>query len=256
MIITGLDFETTGLDNPRIIAVGITMYDVTVTDGKNEPFPIRAMSHLIDPGDAIFEPGAIEAHGITPEFAKKWGCPESEAINDVASWIAQSDYVAAYNGNAYDKGILLDTAKRLGIAIPSKTWIDAYTDLEHEKTDDLIGQCAKHGFLLDDQHSALADVQAMMRLLFKHDLARVIEIASSPMIYLRADVTYDEKDLAKVRGYKWNEKNRPDSWTLATREMFMQKEIDEAPFGLDIAKNGKWELLRPKKSAHPGVVEI
>ena len=69
-------------------------------------------------------------------------------------------------------------------------------------------------------------------------------------------MTYDEKDLAKVRGYKWDKPNMPKSWVLETREMFMQKEIDEAPFGLDIAKNGKWELLRPKKSAHPGVVEI
>jgi DNA polymerase-3 subunit epsilon len=265
MIITGLDFETNGLTDPRMVAVGMAMYDVTPgtpddrggCDVKNSAFSIQATSFIVNPGDVPFEAGAILTHGITPDIALKYGRDEGDAGILINDWLSQSDYVVAYNGNSFDKAILKAASLRSGIPVPYKTWIDPFVDIEaHDKADDLTGQCAKHGFLVGDAHTALADVSAMMRLLLMHDINRLIEIAASPMVYLRADVTYDEKDLAKNRGYKWDKPNMPKSWVLETREMFMQKEIDEAPFGLDIAKNGKWEFLRPKKSAHPGVVEI
>lgn len=265
MIITGLDLETSGLQDPRMVSVGLAMYDVTpgtpddrgACDVKNDAFSVKAMSFIVDPGDVPFEASAILTHGITPEIAKKWGRSEQETVVQIGNWFEVSDYVVAFNGNSFDKSILKAAGVRSDVEIPTKTWIDPFVDIEsHTKTDDLTGQCAKHGFLVGDAHTALADVSAMMRLVLMHDINRLIEVAQSPMVYLRAEVTYDEKDLAKNRGYKWDKPNMPKSWVLETREMFMQKEIDEAPFGLDIAKNGKWELLRPKKSAHPGVVEI
>jgi DNA polymerase-3 subunit epsilon len=265
MIITGIDFETTGLQDPRMCAVGMAMYEVTpgvpddrgACDVKNDAFSVRATSFIVDPGDVPFEASAIATHGITPEIAKKWGRAEQNACDEIRAWLAQSDYVVAFNGNSFDRDILKKAAARSGVEIPQKTWIDPFVDIEsHTKADDLTGQCAKHGFLVGDAHTALADVAAMMRLFFMHDVNRLIEVAQSPMVYLRAEVTFDEKDLAKNRGYKWDKPNMPKAWVLETREMFMQKEIDEAPFGLDIAKNGKWVWLTAKKSAHPGVTEI
>ena len=265
MIMTGIDFETTGLldDNPRICAVGMAMYDVTPgVAGKdrcrveNTVLPLKVKSFIVDP-DCPFTEGAIATHGITPEITKQWGISEKDALLEIKEWMLQSEFMVAYNGNAFDRKVLREADTRLGTALPRCTWVDPYRDIEeHPENDDLIGTCAKHGFLFDDAHSALADVVAMMRLLFMHDIARITEIASSPLIYLRAEVSYDEKDLAKARGYKWDKPGMPKAWVLETREMFKQKEIDEAPFGLDIAKEGRWELLRPKKSSHANVVEI
>ena len=137
-VLVGLDFETTGLADPRMCAVGMAMYDVTpgtpddrgACDVKNEAFSIKATSFIIDPGDVPFEASAILTHGITPEIAKKWGRSERDAVTQINNWLALSDYVVAYNGNSFDRALLRAADQRHDSSLPLRTWIDPFVDIE------------------------------------------------------------------------------------------------------------------------------
>src|SRR5208282_4762391 len=65
----------------------------------------------------------------------------------------------------------------------------------------LTYMAADHAFLNPFPHRAMFDVMTMLKILDNYDIGKVMELAKSPTVTVKAIVSFDQKDLARNRGY-------------------------------------------------------
>jgi DNA polymerase-3 subunit epsilon len=143
----------------------------------------------------------------------------------------------AHNGLAFDRQVLKAWAEKYGLDWqPDKLWIDTKTDIEipSRNSTRLVYLAADHGFLNPFPHRAMFDVMTMMTILSRYDLDKVIEVAKSPTLTLRAMVSYDDRELAKARGYHWQSETK--QWTMNVKECNLEKERAASKFQIEIIK--------------------
>src|ERR1035437_2746561 len=201
MIILGLDFETTGLNIPT---VGITEIGMVAWNTELHA-PIKLFGTLVDPGpDVIWEPGVEEINNLTPKICADYGMADDKACRYVMSWYGSSDVACAHNGNVFDRPLLETWAKKYGLdAQPGKVWIDTKADLDTPPRNStrLTYMAADNGFLNPFPHRAMFDVMTMFKILDKYNIDEVLEVSKSPTLRVKALVSFDQKDLAKNRGF-------------------------------------------------------
>lgn len=239
MLILGLDFETTGLD-PKVNAiteVGMVLWDTDLHA------PIKVMGFLVDPGpDAVWDPEVVKITGLTPELCTKYGYSNERAVKQVLAWYQSSEIACAHNGSKFDRPFFNMWCRKFGYdPEPSKLWIDTNTDiefpLEHKMSRKLTYMAADHQFLNPFPHRAVFDVMTMMKVLDHYDLERVIFLAKQPNLEIQALVSYEDRDLAKQRGYRWNpytDGRRGGEWLMAIKECFLEKEKADAGFPVQV----------------------
>lgn len=234
MIILGIDFESTGLNIPTIgvTEVGLVLWDTVLKA------PIRLFGTLVDPGSyAVWEPGVEKINNLTPKVCSDFGMEDEKALKYVLSWYGSADVACAHNGNNFDKPLLETWASRYGLdAQKSKLWIDTRADIERPARDShrLGYMAADHGFLNPFPHRAMFDVMTMLTILMapdlskappKYDLATIQEIAKSPLRIVKALVSFEQKELAKTRGYHGiYENGKFNRWELEVKECNLEKE--------------------------------
>ena len=202
MKILGLDYETTGLDPERdhIAEVGLVLYD---SDSKT---PVRITGFLVKvPGGMPAEAAAV--NGITTELLDTYGVEPAAALKATLGMLAMADCVAAHNGNDFDKLFLEAACRRIGTGPKPLLWIDTCTDFPHAaytrgKSRALKYMACDHGFVYD-AHRAVNDILAMFKILGEYDLTEIVKRAQTPNVRVRAVVSFDDKHLAKERGYYW-----------------------------------------------------
>lgn len=115
--------------------------------------------------------------------------------------------VVTHNGLHYDLKILdRFDGKRL---LSGKTLVDSMFDISfsHKTTSRrLTHLCSDHGIVTPHPHGALYDCLYLADLFFKYDVEETIKRANTPMVWVRADVTKQNKDLAKKHGFRWDYK--------------------------------------------------
>lgn len=168
MIVTGLDIETTGLDQAkghRIIEVAAILYDL---DTERE---LGRWVQRINPQRSI-DPGAQAVHGISFEDVAA-----SPVWSDVAPKLAKvmdrSDLIVAHNGEGFDLPFIGAEFLRIGIALPNVKCFD--TMLEGRwatpmgKLPNLGELCFACGVDYDpaQAHAADYDVEVMMASFFR-----------------------------------------------------------------------------------------
>jgi len=207
MLILGLDFETTGLDPVvnSITEVGMVLWETSLRA------PVKVMGFLVDPGpNAVWDSVVSGVTGITPELWGKYGYQSERAFKQVLSWYQTADVACAHNGTRFDRPFFNAWCKCPGYdADPNKLWIDTNTDIElpfpEKMSRKLSYMAADHSFLNPFPHRAIFDVMTMLRILDQYDLERVLFLARQPNIDIQALVSYDDRDLAKARGYRWQD---------------------------------------------------
>jgi DNA polymerase-3 subunit epsilon len=202
MLICGLDFETTGLlpTKHSVVEVGAVLWDTEIKS------PLRVEGFLVDPGeDAVWDQEAIDVSGISPQLVQKFGIDSADAMSRLVYLMGVSDAVCAHNGNVFDRPFAEEWATREGGALPEKLWIDTKCDLElgPKASTKLIYMAADLGFVNPFAHRAVTDVLTMLRVLSGFDIERVVFLAKQPNIQIEALVSFDDKQLAKDRGYHW-----------------------------------------------------
>ena len=226
MKILGCDTETTGLDpkKDRITEIGLVLYD------SESATPVRISGFLVQTGAAISEE-ITRLTGITQEAVAEYGVPAAQAIAAVYSMVGKADYLCAHNA-PFDRDFLNAECERQGKAPLVLPWIDTRTDLPKEayqkgKSASLKYLCADHGFLYL-AHRAVNDVLAMLELLSRYDLDKVIKRAQTPNVNVRAVVSFDDRQLAKERGYYW--KPELKLWVKPLKADEVNEEKLKAPF--------------------------
>jgi DNA polymerase-3 subunit epsilon len=233
-LILGLDFETTGL-NPlvhSITEVGMVLWETSLRT------PIKVMGFMVDPGpSAVWDPEVIGITGITPESCSQFGYESERGLKQVLSWYQTADMACAHNGGPFDHPFLINWAAKFGYEVEEKLWIDTNTDLNlpEKVSRKLTYMAADHNFLNPFPHRAVFDVMTMLKVLDQHNLEEVIFLAKQPNIVVQALVSFDEKDLAKARGYHAEYDNgKFKGWIRTMKACFLEKEKDEAGFPMAV----------------------
>lgn len=208
-LILGIDFETSGLDplKDRPIELGSVLWD---WDTK---MPLMLLSELIDPsmdmGGFTVTEEITGITGITSEMLTSYGQYEKDVYNRLKMMAQFADYFMGHFCNDFDALFLSEMRKRQGDEsdMLQKHWLDTSIDIkwpEEITTRKLRYLASEHSFLNPFSHRAVFDVLTMLKTASEYPLEQIIARSNEPMVYLEALVTFDEKERAKERGYRWN----------------------------------------------------
>jgi len=222
-----LDTETTGLDVTKdcIIELGYALYEI------DNDAPIVVKSDFMVPKEDITKE-VTDITGITADIIDRYAKQPDEVLLEFINFITDNnvDFYVAHNGLEYDIPILKNNCARHGLELPKLPVIDTKIDLPLKykpKSTSLVYMAADHGFINPFPHRALTDAMTCMRLLNLYDKKNVLAISSTPMLEIRADVRYEQRDLAKKRGYNWDGDRK--IWVKKIRKFFLDEER-KAPF--------------------------
>lgn len=147
-------------------------------------------------------------------------------------------YIAGHNIKKYDNLILQSNMERYGFKeleefFKNAMYIDTMNDLPYEyPTKKLSYLAAEHGFLNPFAHRALFDVATTVRILQGYDMEKVLEIAESPDVEIRAMVSFENKDKASKRGFRWDPERK--IWFKQTKQIYVEKESNHMDFAVKI----------------------
>ena len=227
MRILCLDVESTGLnpEKDQITEWGAALYD---SDTKQ---PVRVSGFLIK-GVFISEEITRITH-ITQSMVDTYGVSPEAGLSAIYGLAQQAEMLCGHNF-PFDRSFLDAESKRQGKALITLPHIDTRTDLPPEaykkgKSASLRYLAADHGFCYD-AHRAVNDVLATLKLLSMYDLDTIIKRSQIPNVEVRAVVDYNDRLLAKERGYYW--KSELKQWRKPMKADEVQAEKDAAPFSV------------------------
>jgi len=230
MIITALDFETTGLDKhkDRVLEIGVALYST-----GHKRF-LDSVGQLVK-ADAAISPKITSITGIRPEAVATFGYEEESSLSTIFEFVNQADAVIGHNIRDFDWPFLQNWAKRAGVILPEKLVVDTYYDCPYGvKQGTLVAMCAEAGFLLADAHQALADAQGSLKLAVHYGIETVVARAQMPVVVVRShaprtDTNSDNKEF-KFRWapapYKF--------WWKAVKESDVELLAQEVPFSISV----------------------
>lgn len=235
MRILSLDFETTWTApvNPKICR--IREIGAVLFDWENKR-PLKLYSEFIHDEDHPMSPKElVDLTGITDEMVKEFGIPLTKGLHELRNMFSLSDFIIAHNGNGFDKPLLLAECDRKLTYLPERPWIDSKMDIDyppHMKSHKLTHLCGEHGFLNPFSHRAIFDALAVLKILTQYPIEPIIESAKQPNCKVVANVSFQERDKAKLRGYYWDGENK--YWWKELKLHKAEKEKQEAPFPVQI----------------------
>lgn len=240
MLVVGFDTETTGLSvtEDHIIEVGAVLWD---TERKA---PMQMFSALIK-GEHIgkLDPKITELTGIKNEDLEKFGVFADIALIDLTSMFLKAEAIVAHNGNLFDKPMYENNCKRHGIQVTKLPWIDTTCDVDYPTTITtrrLSHLAADHGFLNPFAHRAAFDVMTMLKVMGQYDFAQILTWSKAPTLEIRADSTFQQKELVKKQNYRWD--NERKIWHKSIKDFHLESSIKaakDAGFGVTVLKGAK-----------------
>lgn len=211
MKILSIDVETTWTDpvspkQARIREIGAVLYDWNVQR------PLRIFSECIFESDHPPSPKElVDLTGITDAMARKYGIPLVTGLIVTNELLRDCDYVAAHNGNVFDKIVFQAEFERQGMVMFERPWIDTKTDVPypaHIKTRKLSHLCAELGFVNPFAHRAMFDALSTLEVLKRFNIDDVVKLANEKTVRVCAEVTYSEREKAKKAGFYWDPDNK------------------------------------------------
>jgi DNA polymerase-3 subunit epsilon len=199
-----LDTETTGTDpsQDRVIEVAVILFDLELG------CPIESYASLIQASGNDAE----SANGIPPA-ALADANHGIEVWRRVAEVAARSDVVAAHNAE-FDQSFV----RAAGIeSVASRPWVCTMTDFDWGGSRKLVEIALNHGVGVASIHRALADVDTMARLFARvkergGDLPAMFRRAARPKSLFYARVSYENRQIAKDHGFRWDEAKHGKNW--------------------------------------------
>jgi len=230
MLVCACDWETTGLspEIDRVVELGCILWDTSLKG------MIRAMDLLLWADDyPSMSTETMAAHNLSREFLQKYSVSPSFAWKQFDDlFVKPADCFLAHNGNAFDKLFYLAECQRSQSIIAKEIpWIDSTCDLPYApeiNTRKLTYLAAEHGVLNFFSHRAIFDVATMLMVFQNYDADRALWYCQQPMVCLQAMVSYDERQRAKDRGYRWDAQWK--RWIKNLRLPDVEKEKEEAGF--------------------------
>lgn len=188
-----IDVETSGIDpeNDVVVEVGAILYNVDCQTTLTQV--------------SFVTPQAIqnECEHINriPKSAGEHVGHEFELADTLLEELARrSDYLVSHNSQFDSQFIKL---------LAQKPWLCTCFDFKWPRASkeggSLISLALEHGIGVSSAHRALTDCQLIAALFDRmENLPEMIAHAARPKGIFQAKVSFDQKDLAKDAGFKWN----------------------------------------------------
>ena len=210
-----LDTETTGLDNENddCVEVGSILFNVKSRS-------VLAQQSFLLP----VEINNAEKINNIPAEITRLPQPLSEAITYFESLVRVSDVIVAHNAEFDMKWFGFNKLPQI-----EKQWICSMDDItwpadRQLKTRPSVRDLAlAYGVPVWNAHRALTDCIYLSEV-FKRcsDLEKLLIRALEPKVLLRADISYEERYLAKSAGFRWNDAIK-GAWSRKMSRRDMQK---------------------------------
>lgn len=218
-----VDFEASdkNVETARITQVAFSVYDF-----KTQKELFHYSSLVLPEGEYEIDETAGLITGITKEQLREFGTNLRNVLDIMHKHLLGVEYLVAHNLFAYDYPLLQNEIKRLGreeFKLPSL--IDSRFDVpwpNHIETRKLSYLGAEFGVVNPSAHSARHDVDILAKLFFMFPLDEILDRASSPQIWVRADVSFDHKDKAREKRFMWNPTKK--IWVKQYKECDFKKE--------------------------------
>lgn len=232
MLILSLDFETTGLDrnSDRIIEVGAVLYSTTIQQ------MLSADAYFID-NEVPITKEITEITGIRKGMIDKFGLSSKDGLDRLLNIAEDAEAIVGQNILDFDMPFLNNWVQREKQTLTPRLVIDTKTDLPGVEAKHLGYMAADEGFVNPFPHRALADCLTVLKLISLHDGKRkpttfddIVTRAKSPRVTIAANVTFNNNELAKKRGYKWDGDRKV--WHKIVKEMDLEQEAKQAPFDI------------------------
>lgn len=233
MLILSLDFETTGLDrnSDRVIEVGAVLWSTTLNQ------MLSADAFLVD-NEIPITKEITEITGIRKGMIDKFGVHSKTGIDRLLNLVEACEAIVGQNIIDFDMPFAENWAQREKQVFPPRLIIDTKTDLPGVQAKHLGYMAADEGFVNPFPHRALADCLTVLKLISLHDGKRksttfddIVARANSPRVTLAANVTREQNQLARKRGYIWAP--APYSvWHKVVKELDVETEAKQAPFDI------------------------
>lgn len=192
-----LDCETTGLapESDRVIEVAAVRYSL------QHHCVLESYATLI-----LGDSNAAESINHIPAVALSNGSPDVPVWERVEQMGMRCDAVLAHNAD-------FDRSFTPSYALAEIPWIDTCGAVDWPRQSkpgaSLISLCLDHGLGVVDPHRALSDCLMLARLLARvhemgHDVGAILARGLRPRAMFQALVSYDDKDLAKEAGFRWD----------------------------------------------------
>jgi DNA polymerase-3 subunit epsilon len=239
MIVYRLDLETTGKDpeTARILEIGVVEWDTSfLSFWRLKSILVWGDDYAIDDNQAK---ELLQILGIPPRDIRGKAVTPKAALEALAEFLRYSPVptLVGHNIRSYDDVLLRKECERAGVVLPRYELLDTMTDIPFRpgvRGRGLVHLGAEHGFLNPFPHRAITDALASLKLLSQYPLEDVMRYRDMPWATVRADVSYDNRELAKSRAYGWDGDKK--IWV---------KRIKEADVGLERAEAGFPVLLLP-----------
>lgn len=233
MRLLALDIESTGFDfkKDRIIEVGFVLYDA-----KRETLLWTENALIHREGFPESSKSALDSHKITSEILIEFGQDPSEYYFKFLSRFVnlKVDFLVGHNIRNFDKPFLVEEMLKENLdptAFFSKGLIDTQTDLLHDKEPDsrkLKYMAADRGYINPFPHRAIFDALSCLKLLEGQDLDKVLAQSLVPLCEVEAIVSFDKKDLAKARGFRWKPETK--KWVKSIKKNRLEFELEGCGF--------------------------
>nr|WP_269613858.1 3'-5' exonuclease [Prochlorococcus marinus] len=193
-----LDTETTGLDNEKddCLEVGSILFNVKSRS-------VLAQQSFLLP----VEINNAEKINNIPAEITRFPQPLSEAIKYFESLVRVSDVIVAHNAEFDMKWFGLNKLPQI-----EKPWICSMDDItwptdRQLKTRPSVRDLAlAYGVPVWNAHRALTDCIYLAEVFIRcSELEKLLIRALEPKILVRAEISYDERYLAKNAGFRWND---------------------------------------------------
>ncbi len=208
-----LDTETTGLDNENddCLEVGSILFNLKSRS-------VLAQQSFLLPVDT----NKAEKINKIPAEITRLPQPLSEAIKYFESLVQASDVIVAHNAEFDMKWFGLNKLPQI-----EKQWICSMDDIiwpadRQLKTRPSVRDLAlAYGVPVWNAHRALTDCIYLAEV-FKRcsEIEKLLIRALEPKVLLRAEISYEERYLAKNAGFRWNDQIK-GAWSrkMSRREM-------------------------------------
>ncbi|MGH1468558.1 MAG: 3'-5' exonuclease [Bdellovibrionales bacterium] len=215
MLVLGLDLETSGLDKDvcDVLEFGAALWNV------EEKRPVYLFSKFNRDFKSEVPLEIENLIGLKAAEVRKWGKPLRECLDELSELMEAADYIVAHNGTGFDKPFLEHTYKSIGLKMPEKIWIDTQIDLPFPDgmgTRKLSYLSCEHGFINPFPHRAITDALSTLKLMAHYDFDTVVAVASTPLVQVIAQVSYDERHKPRQAGFRWDSQRK--FWYLDIRQ--------------------------------------
>lgn len=197
-----LDTETTSLEPPpvgKIVEVAVMLYDVKFAQ------PVASFASLI-------QADSNEAEHINGIPAGMLGAARTaDFVWRAVQWLIEPATVIIAHRAEFDRQFCPDLGK---------PWICSKTDIrwgDRVRGDHLVQLALGLGLGVASAHRAMADVDTLARILTRvaekgGDLEAMIVHAMRPKKLFYAQVSYEDREIAKSHGFLWDQPKHGKNW--------------------------------------------